>query len=166
FGFHTIDNEPYWTEDHYYHFTLKQIEEHIEAPTAEIHQLSLQAVEQVINSDELMAKFQIPEAMWSLVRGSWQRRDPSLYSRLDFAYDPQAKRLTHYVMKPIFSREGANISIHKDGKVVEEVDGPYGEEGYEEDYVVQQYTPLPKIGDSHVLIGSWLVNDTFDQYFN
>ncbi|WP_118986630.1 glutathionylspermidine synthase family protein [Photorhabdus sp. CRCIA-P01] len=341
FGFHTIDNEPYWTEDRYYQFTLKQIEEQIEEPTAEIHQLSLQAVEQVVNSDELMAKFQIPEAIWSLVRASWQRKDPSLYSRLDFAYDgknpaklleinsdtptsvyehgffswlwledkvnhgelphtadqfnllqellvnrfcelkpflpfntlhfacckgteedkgsvdymadcakdagihtefvyiediglsecgkftdgnnkiidsmfklypwefmfreeyaqhlvtagvnwfepmwkcitsnksilpllwemfpghpnlleayfaddPKVKRLTHYVMKPIFSREGANISIYKDGKVVEKVDGPYGEEGY----IVQQYTPLPKIGNSHVLIGSWLVNDT------
>lgn len=87
FGFHTIDGEPYWTEDHYYQFSLKQIENDLEDPTEALHQMSLKAVERVVNSDELLRKFQIPESMWSLVRLSWQRRDPSLYSRLDFAYD-------------------------------------------------------------------------------
>ncbi|VFS38471.1 glutathionylspermidine synthase [Escherichia coli] len=32
---------------------------------------------------------------------------------------------------------------------------PYGEEGM----IVQQFHPLPKFGDSYMLIGSWLVND-------
>ena len=30
-----------------------------------------------------------------------------------------------YVIKPIFSREGANVSIVENGKVVEAVEGPY-----------------------------------------
>jgi hypothetical protein len=34
-----------------------------------------------------------------------------------------------YVIKPIFSREGANVSIVENGKVLEAVEGPYGEEG-------------------------------------
>ena len=33
--------------------------------------------------------------------------------------------------------------------------GPYGEEGF----IVQDFHPLPKFGDSYTLIGSWLVND-------
>ncbi|MFD2176006.1 glutathionylspermidine synthase family protein [Veronia pacifica] len=87
FGFHSVGDDPYWTEDRYYQFTLQQIEEGIEAPTAELHQMSLKAIEKVINSDGLMTKFQIPKNMWPLVRKSWEMDEPSLYTRLDFAYD-------------------------------------------------------------------------------
>ena len=60
-----------------------------------------------------------------------------------------------FVIKPIFSREGANVSIVENGKVLEAVEGPYGEEGT----IVQEFYPLPKFGDSYTLIGSWLIND-------
>ncbi|MCG8465523.1 MAG: glutathionylspermidine synthase family protein, partial [Xanthomonadales bacterium] len=63
--------------------------------------------------------------------------------------------LNHFVKKPIFAREGANISIHKDGEEVEASAGPYGEEGF----VYQAYTPLPEFDGQHTLVGSWLVND-------
>lgn len=53
------------------------------------------------------------------------------------------------------SREGANVSIIENGKTIEAAEGPYGEEGM----IVQQFHPLPKFGDSYMLIGSWLVND-------
>ncbi|WP_256740986.1 glutathionylspermidine synthase family protein, partial [Cronobacter sakazakii] len=60
-----------------------------------------------------------------------------------------------YVVKPLFSREGANVSIIENGQTIEQVEGPYGEEGT----IVQQFHPLPKFGDSYTLIGSWLIND-------
>ena len=60
-----------------------------------------------------------------------------------------------FVVKPIFSREGANVSIVENGKTIESVEGPYGEEGM----IVQQFHQLPKFGDSYMLIGSWLIND-------
>ncbi len=60
-----------------------------------------------------------------------------------------------YVVKPLFSREGANIRIVENGKEIARVDGPYGEEGM----IVQQFHPLPKFGDSYTLIGSWLIDD-------
>lgn len=63
--------------------------------------------------------------------------------------------MDHYVTKPLFSREGANIQIVENGQEVARVDGPYGEEGM----IVQQFHPLPKFEDSYTLIGSWLVND-------
>ena len=78
--------EPYWCEDAYYQFTLAQIEE-IESATAELHQMCLQVVEKVVGSDELMAKFCIPKHTWEFVRSSWRTNQPSLYSRLDLAYD-------------------------------------------------------------------------------
>jgi glutathionylspermidine synthase len=64
-------------------------------------------------------------------------------------------QMEKYVIKPIFSREGANVSIIENGKTLEAVEGPYGEEGM----IVQAFYQLPKFGDSYTLIGSWLIND-------
>ncbi|EQC00641.1 glutathionylspermidine synthase family protein [Photorhabdus temperata] len=338
FNFHTMHGEPYWCEDAYYQFSLAQIEE-IENTTAELHQMCLQVVEKVVDSEELLTKFQIPKHCWDFVRSSWITSQPSLYSRLDLAYDGKspAKLLENnadtptslyesaffqwiwledqmnagllpahadqfnsmqeqlierfaqlrdehgfgllhmvccqdtqedrgtiqylqdcaleagvpteflfieeiglgekgqftdlqdqvisnlfklypwemmfreifatkledagvrwlepawksiisnkallpmlwkmfpnhpnllpayfandnhpamdsYVIKPLFSREGANIRIIENGKEIASADGPYGKEGM----IIQQFHTLPKFGDSYTLIGSWLVND-------
>lgn len=79
--------EKYWDESAYYQFSLTQIEEGIETPTEDIHQMCLAVVDKVINDDALLEKFAIPKAQWNLLKTSWQNGDPSLYSRLDFAYD-------------------------------------------------------------------------------
>lgn len=340
FHFHTMFGEPYWDESTYYQFTLQQIEQDLEDPTEDIHQMCLAVIDKVVRDEELLRKFQIPELFWQSVADSWQRGDPSLYSRLDFAYqgkgpaklyennadtptslyesgfwqwlwledlvDKQvisrkadqfnslqeklvrrfAEIARHYdienmyfaccqdtdedrgtvqylqdcaseagianrfvfiediglsecgsftdldnhpietmfklypwefmqreeygeaiesaevnwlepiwksvlsnkallpmlwkmfpnhpnllpayfedeinganemtlVKKPIFSREGANVSIIKGQETLLHADGPYGEEGF----IYQAYHPLPKFGDNHTLIGSWLVND-------
>tara|TARA_R110002167_G_scaffold5194_1_gene24308 strand:- start:1981 stop:3141 length:1161 start_codon:yes stop_codon:yes gene_type:complete len=341
FRFHTMYGEPYWDESAYYQFTLKQIEEDIEAPTAEIHQMCLAVVDEVLRNDELMQRFQIPESYWDRIAQSWRDKEPSLYSRIDLAYDGvnpaklyennadtptglyesgfwqwlwleqqvdrgalprpsdqftslQEKLIQRFlalkirrpgqvlhlsccketeedlgtvtylqdcakaagietrfvfiedighgegdcltdldsrvitwlfklypwefmlreayagltlsadvqflepiwkgsilsnkallpmlwklfpghpnllpaffedqlsqaatmplVKKPIYSREGANISILKNGAAIEQSDGPYGEEGF----IYQAYYPLPKFGDNYTLIGSWLVDD-------
>jgi len=338
FNFHTMYGEPYWCEDAYYQFTLQQIET-LEDITSEIHQMCLQAVDLVTGSEELLEKFRIPKHTWDFVRDSWKSGQPSLYSRLDLAWDGHspAKLLENnadtptslyeaaffqwiwledqlnagnlptgsdqfnslqeklierfgelhqqhgfgllhfaccrdsdedrstvqylqdcateaglpsdflfmdeiglgekgqftdvndqvignmfklypwefmlremfstkladagvrwlepgwksiisnkamlpllwkmfpnhpnllaawfaednvphmdkYVMKPLFSREGANIRIIENGNEIARVDGPYGEEGM----IVQEFCPLPKFGDSYTLIGSWLIND-------
>ncbi|MHC6646331.1 glutathionylspermidine synthase family protein [Alteromonas sp. HB246098] len=86
FHFHTMYGEPYWDESAYYQFTLSQIENDIEDPTAELHQMCLAVTEDVVNSEELLTRFCIPEQHWDLVRNSWNERDPSLYSRLDLVY--------------------------------------------------------------------------------
>ncbi|MFU9135401.1 glutathionylspermidine synthase family protein [Erwinia tasmaniensis] len=338
FRFHTMHGEPYWCEDAYYQFSLQQIET-LEDVTSELHQMCLQVVDKVVNSEQLLTKFRIPEHTWDFVRSSWKTSQPSLYSRLDLAWDGTtgAKLLENnadtptslyeaaffqwiwleeqlasgvlpagsdqfnslqeqlierfatlhqqhgfswihfaccrdsdedrgtvqylqdcateaglpseflfmdeiglgekgqftdlndqvignlfklypwefmlrevfstklndagvrwlepawksilsnkallpmlwkmfpnhpnllpayfsednvpsmdkYVVKPLFSREGANIRIIENGQEIANVDGPYGEEGT----IVQQFHPLPKFGDSYTLIGSWLVND-------
>ncbi|OTA17594.1 putative acid--amine ligase YgiC [Xenorhabdus vietnamensis] len=86
FNFHTMYDQPYWSEEAYYQFTLNQIEE-IEDATVELHQMCLQVVEKVVDSEELLTKFQIPKHCWEFVRSSWVTSQPSLYSRLDLAYD-------------------------------------------------------------------------------
>lgn len=87
FHFHTMYGEPYWDESAYYQFSLKQIENDIEDPTAELHQMCLAVADEVINSEELLTRFCIPQAHWDRIRTSWEQRDPSLYSRLDLVYD-------------------------------------------------------------------------------
>ena len=340
FKFHTMHGQAYWDESAYYQFTLEQIEKDIEDPTEELHQMCLEVVDKVVHNEILLKKFQIPEVHWDLVRESWKRKEPSLYSRFDLAYKGQGpaklyennadtptslyesgfwqwlwleekvnlnsvslhsdqynslqekivnrfaevaasqadktlyfscckdteedrgtvqyledcanesgietkfiyiediglgennqytdlddhviewmfklypwefmfretygdvlqsanvswleppwkailsnkallpmlwklfpnhpnllpsyfedefsgNELTHYVKKPIFAREGANVSIIKNGEEVYASDGPYGEEGF----IYQQYCPLPKFGENYALIGSWVVND-------
>ena len=60
-----------------------------------------------------------------------------------------------WIKKPLFSREGANVSIIEGGIENRLSDGPYGEEGY----IVQAFEPLPVFEGNHTLIGSWLVDD-------
>lgn len=339
FSFHTMYGEPYWCEDAYYQFTLRQIDE-LEDASNELHQMALEAVQKVVDSEALLAQFGLPEASWDVIKTSWANKEPSLYGRFDFAYDgirppklleynadtptslfetalfqwlwleeqqeagllpreadqfnsiqeqliarfktlkqqygmstlsfascfdsvedrgtvqylqdcaeeagmaapflfiediglnaqgqftdyqdqnldalfklypwefmlredfaphlkdaptrwlepawksilsnkallpllwqlfpyhpyllaayfegdKQADKLSRYVRKPLFSREGANIEIIDRGQTLAKAEGPYGAEGY----IVQEYYPLPKFGDSHTLVGSWMVGD-------
>lgn len=86
FHFHTMYGEPYWDESSYYQFSLAQIENDIEDPTAEIHQMCLEVVSRVVEDESLMQRFQIPREHWDLIRRSWLNKEPCLYSRLDLAY--------------------------------------------------------------------------------
>jgi glutathionylspermidine synthase len=71
-----------------------------------------------------------------------------------FENDPQASELsTSFVRKPLYSREGANVSLVSDGVAVRAQEGPYGAEGF----VRQALAPLPDFGGVYPVIGSWLV---------
>ena len=59
-----------------------------------------------------------------------------------------------YVSKPIHSREGANVSIVRNGSVLAETDGDYGESPR----IYQAYHPLPEFGGRFPVVGSWMVN--------
>ena len=87
FKFHTMYGEPYWDESAYYQFSLEQIEQDLEAPSEEIHQMCLDIVDRVVHDAHLLDLFCIPEFARESIRDSWLERQPSLYSRLDFAYD-------------------------------------------------------------------------------
>ena len=59
-----------------------------------------------------------------------------------------------YVQKPLYSREGANVTVYRGAEVLRE-GGTYGDEGW----IYQAYTPVPRFGDSYATIGSWIVGD-------
>ena len=89
FLFHTIDDEPYWDERAYYQFTLKQIENDLEDPTNELHQMCMDLVARVVDSEELLGRLSIPPAFYDMIRTSWREGHPHLYGRMDFSYDGQ-----------------------------------------------------------------------------
>lgn len=86
FRFHTIEGEPYWDETAYYALSLQQIEQDIEDPSAELHAMAMDLVDEVVASEELLDRLAVPEAYRDWIAESWRRRDPHLYGRMDLAY--------------------------------------------------------------------------------
>ncbi|MDP4271737.1 MAG: glutathionylspermidine synthase family protein [Bacteroidota bacterium] len=70
---------------------------------------------------------------------------PAYFESTPFKYD--------FVKKPIYSREGENVTIVKMQQVLAQTYGNYGEEGY----IFQQYNPLPEFEYNYTVVGSWVI---------
>lgn len=68
-------------------------------------------------------------------------------------YFSEPQQMKDYVKKPLLSREGANITVVRDGKTTEETSGEYGEEGY----IYQELAELHKEESGYSIIGSWII---------
>jgi glutathionylspermidine synthase len=86
FEFHTIDSQPYWVESAFYQFTLRQIEDDIEAPACELHALAMDLVDAVVRDAALLTRLEIPEHYWDWIARSWREQQAHLYGRIDLAY--------------------------------------------------------------------------------
>lgn len=53
----------------------KQIEQDLEDPSDELHQMRLHLVDLVCNDESLLQPFANPESQWELVTRSWRHRD-------------------------------------------------------------------------------------------
>jgi glutathionylspermidine synthase len=86
----------------------------------------------------------------------WERHEghPNLLPAF-FADDPRADKLADAVVKPVFSREGENVTLRRKGETVEASEGDYGAEPR----VVQAYAPLFERSGQHAVLGSWMVGD-------
>jgi len=62
-------------------------------------------------------------------------------------------QMKDYVKKPLLSREGANITMIRNGVTTEETTGEYGEEGY----IYQELAELHKEESGYSIIGSWII---------
>jgi glutathionylspermidine synthase len=89
FQFHTIDGERYWDERAYYAFTLKEIEEDLEAATAELHEMCGELVARAVADEKILRALRIHERFWNWIAASLKRGDASLYGRFDLRYDGQ-----------------------------------------------------------------------------
>jgi glutathionylspermidine synthase len=73
-----------------------------------------------------------------------------------FEDDADAEKLgASFVRKPLYSREGANVTMVSAGTTLEQQPGPYGSEGY----IRQAFAPLPCFADQYPVIGSWIVGE-------
>ncbi|CAN1564775.1 Gsp Glutathionylspermidine synthase [Rhabdaerophilaceae bacterium] len=86
FAFHTADGQPYWDESAGFSFSLREIEDDIEAPSAELEAMCLEFVAKAITSEQILTSLAIPEAFWGAIHESWSRGDRNLYGRFDLAY--------------------------------------------------------------------------------
>lgn len=88
--------------------------------------------------------------LWTMAPGHPNLLETHFEQDVDLSSPPP-----EYVRKPLFSREGANVSIkRRDGEDIV-ADGEYGEEGF----ILQAYARLPTFGDDYTVIGSWIVGD-------
>ena len=72
-----------------------------------------------------------------------------------FEDDPNAARLgASFVRKPLYSREGANVTLISGGVTLVEQQGPYGAEGF----IRQAFAPLPDFSSQYPVLGSWLID--------
>jgi glutathionylspermidine synthase len=74
-----------------------------------------------------------------------------------FEDDPNAARLgASFVRKPLYSREGANVALIREGVTLAQQEGPYGAEGF----IRQALAPLPNFSGQYPVLGSWLIDHT------
>lgn len=71
------------------------------------------------------------------------------------AFDGGTPNQGQWVQKPIYSREGANISIVHDGSVLTSSDGTYGDQPL----IHQAQTDLFHQDGVTAVIGSWVIGD-------
>jgi glutathionylspermidine synthase len=72
-----------------------------------------------------------------------------------FEDDPNVGRLgASFVRKPLYSREGANVALVREGVTLVQQEGPYGAEGF----VRQALAPLPNFSGQYPVLGSWLID--------
>ena len=89
FDFAEIDGQPYWDESACWEFSADEVD-FLDDTTATLHGLCMQAAEHAVRHD-LAAMLGIPRAVWPLVVRSWERREPSLYGRMDLRWDGGAR---------------------------------------------------------------------------
>jgi glutathionylspermidine synthase len=93
----------------------------------------------------LLSNKAILPVLWEMFPGH-----PNL---LAASFDP-GRFKTDFVKKPLYSREGANVSITSAAGTLE-APGEYGEEGF----VWQAYHELPRFDGNYTVIGSWIVGE-------
>lgn len=65
----------------------------------------------------------------------------------------EPNHLRSYCKKPIFSREGANVELYRNGKCIEKADGEYGAEGH----IYQELVDIPSYQGLYPILGSWVI---------
>jgi glutathionylspermidine synthase len=85
--------------------------------------------------------------------GGWQQVNVNGAGTSPTILPAPSHNLRDYVRKPLFSREGANITMVRDGATVDSTDGPYtGRQ------IVQALAPEAVFADRYPVLGLWMVD--------
>lgn len=69
----------------------------LQRATNELHRMFLHATNQVLSDDAQLARFNLPPALWSRIRQSWDnRRNEMITGRFDFAMRPEGLKAYEY----------------------------------------------------------------------
>ena len=100
------------------------------------------------------------EPAWKMVLSNkgilpilWEMYPNHQYLLPAYFEDEQPARLVEYCRKPIFGREGKNVSLHRSADTVGN-EGTYGKEGF----VLQAIAPIPQFDGHFPVLGSWVVD--------
>jgi glutathionylspermidine synthase len=114
--------------------------------------------------DKAMHTTQFIEPPWKAVLSNkgilpllWQMAPghPNLLETY-FEDDPAKSALAgRFARKPLYSREGSNITLIDAGHTVDAADGPYAQGAH----IVQALAPLPNFDGNYPVIGSWIIGD-------
>ncbi len=83
----------------------------------------------------------------------WEMYPNHQYLLPAYFEDEQPARLLEYCRKPIFGREGKNVSLHRSADTVGN-EGDYGKEGF----VRQAIAPIPQFDGRFPVLGSWVID--------
>ncbi|HEY6162609.1 MAG TPA: glutathionylspermidine synthase family protein [Bacteroidia bacterium] len=92
----------------------------------------------------LLSNKAILPVLWELFPGH-----PNLLG----CYFDSARTMNDFISKPLFSREGANVSLVENNTTIAQTGGEYGEEGF----IYQALCKLPEFEGNYPVIGSWII---------
>jgi glutathionylspermidine synthase len=100
------------------------------------------------------------EPAWKMVLSNkgilpilWEMYPNHQYLLPAYFEDEQPARLPEYCRKPIFGREGKNVSLHRSADTVGN-EGNYGKEGF----IRQAIAPMPQFDGRFPVLGSWVID--------
>lgn len=90
--------------------------------------------------------------LWNMFEGHPNLLESYFVNNRDEALTKYQKDL---VIKPVFSREGASVSIYKDGKWLDAEDKSYDENNL----IMQEYRSIPNFDNNYPVIGAWIIEN-------
>ena len=94
----------------------------------------------------LLSNKAILPVLWKLFPGH-----PNLLE----SYFKDPHMMKSYAQKPLLSREGANVTLVENEKIISSTKGEYGDEGF----IYQQLYKLPDFNNNKPVIGSWIIGE-------
>jgi glutathionylspermidine synthase len=76
-----------WDESAYYQFSMREVEEELEAPAEELEGMCLEVVDRAVNNESVLQRLAIPEKFWDYIANSWRNGDKNLCGRMDISYN-------------------------------------------------------------------------------